>query len=264
MYSRKMGNRLRHMAEELFLRHARLLNRAQYGRPDMFRIVDIEITTLCNRKCGYCPLSYSSESKKKNYMDIRVFDRAISGLERIGFKGELNFGGYGEPLLDTRIPEFLRMARRRLPNVLLTVHTNGDFFTDEHLKLFSEYDIRAYVTLHDDSQKSKDFIRRYSKSEHVFVRQNIENDTLSTRGGLVEVKNREIKKICIHAPLILKINSSGDVVICADDFNAENTFGNVMERTLLDIWDDGHFSEIRRKLAAGNPELSICRHCFSR
>ena len=255
---------MRNLAEHVFLYQSRIQNLIQYRTLDFFRIVDVEITTMCNRSCGYCPVSTQSAKKKKT-MDMSTYHRLINQLKTLSFRGELNFGGYGEPLLDRRIFDMLRIARGRLPrSVLITVHTNGDFFNDEHLEYFEKHDIRAYITLHDDNEQSRYFFERFSGHPNVFIRYNPSEDYLTTRGGAVDVKKKEIKRICVHAPLMLKVNSSGDVVICAEDFHSQNTFGNINGMPLLDIWTLPEYSRIRKGLASGNPELQICEHCFSR
>ena len=264
VYSRRLTNFQKNIIERLFLSYSRLFNKIEYGKSDFFRIVEVEIIAFCNRKCSYCPVSIY-QNEKKTYMNKSIFHKIIKELREINFKGELNFSGYGEPLLDTRIFEFVSYARKNLnKKVNITIHTNGDFLNYEKIKKFSRLNARLYVTLHGSKKENKDFINKYFHLKNVFIRNNIKSSNLTSRGGLVKVKNKQIKKICIHAPLMLKINSEGYIVLCADDFHSKNKFGNIMNESLIDVWNKPNFKKIRANLCKGRYELDICKHCFSK
>ncbi|MFP4189637.1 MAG: radical SAM/SPASM domain-containing protein [Candidatus Woesearchaeota archaeon] len=264
VYSRRLNNFQKTILEQIFMKVSRLFNKIEYGTYDFFRTVEVETVASCNRRCGYCPVS-KYEDEKKKYMDRQIFNKIVDDLSSINFRGELNFSGYGEPLLDSRIFELISYARRSLDKkTMITINTNGDFLDVRKIKHFSRLGVRLYVTLHGPSDNDERFIRRYSEFKNVFIRQNINESNLTSRGGLVKVKNKQIKKICVHAPLMLKINSEGDVVICADDFHSKNKFGDVMTEPLIDIWNKPDFKRIRDNLRKGKYELEICKHCFTK
>ena len=263
VYSRKLTNFQKSIVEKVFLSYSFLLNKIEYGQSDFFRTVEVETIAYCNRKCSYCPVSIF-KNEKKNYMDKSIFVKIITDLQKINFKGELNFSGYGEPILDKRILEFVSYARKNLnKKTYITINTNGDFLDYKLIKRFSRLNARLYVTLHGPNKKNKEFIDKYYHFKNIFIRDNISSSNLTSRGGLVEVKNKQIKKICVHAPIMLKINSEGHIVICADDFHSKNKFGDVMNESLIDIWNKPKFKRIRNNLSKGKYELEICKHCFS-
>ena len=68
-------------------------------------IVNIETSTKCNRKCLYCPLSEYERGKNQNYMEEELFNKIISDLASINYRGTISLNIYNEPLLDKTIYE---------------------------------------------------------------------------------------------------------------------------------------------------------------
>ncbi len=187
----------------------------------------------------------------------------MDDLYSLNYRGSLVFGGFCEPFLDRRLFRFLRAARSRLgKKVTIAVYTNGDYFSDSVYEFFSDYNIKAYVTLHEHSEKAHLFKKKFGAKKNVFIRDTMVDDYLTTMGGLVEVKKREMKKVCIHAPFILTVNCDGDIVLCCEDFFAKNRFGNISERKVVDIWNDETFVNLRKKLKKGKSDIPLCRFCF--
>ena len=54
-----------------------VLNFFKYGDPYMFRIVAIEISTYCTRKCSYCPVSLEAEGTPNLFMERDLFHLLI-------------------------------------------------------------------------------------------------------------------------------------------------------------------------------------------
>ena len=94
----------------MLIRRTRLWKRLQVLRYTLFplplRLVAIETTSFCNRRCAYCP--NTTVGRPVGWMPIPVFGRIIDSLAELGFSGELNPHGYGEPLADARLPELIR------------------------------------------------------------------------------------------------------------------------------------------------------------
>jgi len=69
----------------------------------------IENTNHCNAECVMCPRELLS--RKRGFMDLDLFEkiiREVSGLRR---KPVIHLHGFGEPLLDKRLPERIRLAK---------------------------------------------------------------------------------------------------------------------------------------------------------
>ncbi len=89
----------------------------------------IENTNICNARCVMCPRE--SHTRKTGTMDYRLFEKLIREVAL--FKDRVNrlhLHNYGEPLLDKRLPDKIRLAKQ------LGIHhtyivTNGSLLTPD-------------------------------------------------------------------------------------------------------------------------------------
>jgi len=70
----------------------------------------LELTTACNMDCGMCiRRSWKTDG---GTMSRRVFEAALAGAADLPTLREVNFSGYGEPMLHPRFWDFLRRAKK--------------------------------------------------------------------------------------------------------------------------------------------------------
>lgn len=81
----------------------------------------IEITNNCGLSCSFCP----SNSNKKLYMDIEIFDKILKNLH----SKEIALHVAGDPLLNKKLGQYFDLAQKYKFSVILT--TNG-FFINKH------------------------------------------------------------------------------------------------------------------------------------
>lgn len=89
-------------------------------------INSIETSSLCDRKCPYCPAKDQGQHRKTGLMDMDTFDAALVWVRHFSVKGtqrELNLFGVGEPTLNPLLPEMISKARAVMP-LRLPVHIN--------------------------------------------------------------------------------------------------------------------------------------------
>ncbi len=238
-----------------------------YGTTDMFDEVVLETTSLCNRKCSYCPVSKYQRPKAK--MEEGLHNKILEGITRMNFSGQLTYQFYSEPLLDSRLEEFIASARKKLPKNEISIYTNGDLLTERRVdSLINSGISRIYVTLHEKKNLSG-FLRMYKnlgKKERkvIAVRELNEDSVLLPRGGLVEVKNKEVKKYCGYPSNSLTIDVSGKIVLCCEDYFGKYSFGDVNKSTIRQIWDNERFRRIRVDSFNGKFTLPICSNCTQR
>lgn len=83
--------------------------------------LSIETTNLCNARCTICahPQMKRSKGKMESSLVMSLIEQGAEGGAR-----KLYLSGFGEPLLDSRLPEFVAHARARsIP--IISVMTNG-------------------------------------------------------------------------------------------------------------------------------------------
>jgi radical SAM protein with 4Fe4S-binding SPASM domain len=60
----------------------------------------------------------------------------------------------------------------------------------------------------------------------------------------------------------LNIDSRGDVTLCGEDIAFNEKFGNIMDRSIQEIWKGPEFTYFREKhLARKGHEINICNTC---
>ncbi len=229
----------------------------------MFKTIEIETTSICNRKCVYCP--NHSYQRPAGYLEERFFYKLIGELEEINFSGILAPHFYGEPLLDKRIVEFIAHAREKLPAVFIELFTNGDFLTYElFIKLIDAGVDVIRVSRHDDETPGHitDLLsaaRDRGMSGRLFLIKYETGEVLFNRGGLVEVENPSRMVFCNLRTVT--INYEGKVTLCCQDYFSEHTFGDIKKENIVDIWNRREYKSLRDRIKCGDWPLAICRRC---
>lgn len=252
------------------------------GNPFLFTNVGIETTTICNRRCGYCPQAVEKKREQKHdrgkFMSSELFSTILDQLATMKFKGKLGLNGFGEPLLDPNIEDRVREARQKLPCVYITFFSNGDFLTLEKLRTLVAAGLNAiYITNHnpEGSQKKTlyDKIRALSQDPEVgkYVIYNEKLSTIRNRGGAVDPTRFAALTVgeidtshgcCVTAVNTLNITASGNVVICSDDFDETDVVGAISAGVhVRDIWRSAKFKAIRRDIKKHVFNCTCCRRC---
>lgn len=58
----------------------------------------------------------------------------------------------------------------------------------------------------------------------------------------------------------LVISYDGNVVVCCDDFMNQTSFGNVMNHSLIECWNNEDFNKYRHALLNDN-RIGLCAKC---
>jgi len=92
------------------------------GRSAGLRYVYIETHGVCGNRCGMCPAR--AGTKRRPRMSEELFTSIVTELGQGGFDGELHLYGQNEPLLDPRIFDFIRLAKRLAPRAKIMLISN--------------------------------------------------------------------------------------------------------------------------------------------
>lgn len=249
LYSASMGRRAGMIFESL--------------KSPLFKTVEVETISTCNRKCAYCP--NHSHQRPAGLMEQAVFYKLIGELADIGFSGILSPHFYGEPLLDNRLEKFIADARARLPKVYIELFTNGDFLTRERFGELVEAGVDIFRVTHHDGEQPEhirallaDLEGKADKSR-LCLNSFKDGEPLYNRGGLVTVDNQASMIFCNLQTVT--INYEGNVVLCCQDYFSRHTFGNIKTETVVDIWNKREFKVLRDRIKCGDWPLEICEKC---
>ncbi len=264
-HSKKTNGKFRSFLAWLYLMFIKTRSFFSYRNKDMFHFVNIELNRKCNRKCSYCPLSKYPDFKKEEKMNFGDFKKIVNQLKKINYSSNFCFAGYYEPLMDNDIFNFIDYVKDNLKKARLVLYTNGDFLDREKFEKLKKRSVLLIISLHEDkNNESYQRLFKITKGKNVIFKRNIEKYILSTRGGVVSVKNKEFKTNCIIPSAQLTIDVSGNVLICFDDFFSEYSYGNIKELKILEIWNNEKFKETKKSLLKGKSKDKICENCFSR
>ena len=237
---------------------------------ELFRNVEIEINTDCNRKCSYCPNSKHKSIKKKS-MKKEMFERIMNELCKVSFTGRISYHFYNEPLLCENIVYFVAQAKEKLPKCNQVLYSNGDRLDKPlFVKLLKSGVDLFVITNHNKIGELElhPFHKVYyslSEEEKKHVVYLTEKDlNLTNRGGTLTNLgiNEKSNMPCYMMKSLIVIDVDGNVICCFEDYYKKMIVGNIEKSSLLDIWNDKNYVKIREELSQGNRFVSgICEKC---
>lgn len=230
----------------------------------MFASVHLEVNTDCNRSCSYC--SNHVFPKPQEYMDDGLYKKIIDELVGIKYRGQISLNLSSEPTLHPRLPDLFEYARR-IANARLVLYTDGDFLNRKKFNELNRVGVDAFIITQHGGNAPKslmELMAGLTEKERKFVTyQTLAGFNLFNRGipGLIPSEQRTVPNPCFVADYDLTILASGDVTQCSNDFRGEYVFGNVKERSVMDIWNSSDFKVFRGEVRRGRFNHNVCKKC---
>jgi len=228
--------------------------------------VEINPTELCNRTCSFCPRHDPKLWPNQNLqMTIETAELLRSNLDDSNFKGWVAFAGYGEPTLNPKILELIKVFKDY--NVELI--TNGDNILKDKISVDDLYDAgvnRLMVSDYDRNPVWKSFTDKYP---HMIVRDHYDDGTdryeehdFNNRGGAQGLIDSPVQRPCFIPSYKLMFDWNGDIILCPVNWTVKRVINNINKETLSNIWMGEEFTGIRQKLIRGNrKDVSTCANC---
>lgn len=115
-------------------------------------IVNLELSYSCNRKCDYCPVSFSNRQSIQRYMDNTLLEKICQELAAVRYENRISLNLYNEPLMDLGLESKIALIKRALPYTHLAFNSNGDYLDSARLTSLAESGLDAIcVTLHPNA-----------------------------------------------------------------------------------------------------------------
>jgi len=260
----------------------------------------IEISTICNYSCSFCPLNTNGFNRKKETMSLELFEKILNKLPKE--IDVITLSGMGEPFLDNTIFDKIKMCKER--GYKVNALTNGSAFTlDKITKLinskidslrisFHYYNIDKYKNLtgatENDYKNVVELINilHYSKNNIETIitvdvieedKKDIENiiNNFEKKVSLIEVwkvhnwsswsnnrKGVRSKKTC-GRPLNgpLQIQVDGTVNMCCFDFNGILLLGDLKTQSLDEIFNSKMYNNIKLFHEGKENNDILCKKC---
>ena len=259
----------------------------------LFNTISLEIGSLCNRKCWFCPNAYNK--RPNEFMPLELLKKVADELAAIKYKGRIALYMFNEPLLDSRLTGIINLFRTRVPRSCIMIATNGDLVKDKQqfIDLFDaglnqlQVNVYSNVPRFRELQEMMQQIPRISngslynyispKNRMYSLEEKYDKKiTPSTpKIGRFELTNRcgtipgmpivmtEVSKVCPRPFRFMQVNWKGEAVLCCNDYNAKVICGDIKQQSVVDIWENSVILREYRTalLTTGRRDLELCRLC---
>ena len=260
----------------------------------LFSQIDIETNNFCTRKCIFCP-QYEDKRKEIIELPFETIKKVVDELKELNYRDNICLTGYGEPTFDKRLPEIIKYIHTELPKCYIHFYSNGDIYKtpEQYIELFKNGLGGIYLSIYDEKNRDK-IINICNGVIELYGKEKIENseqisekpksgmikfffidktepfelksfNAISNRAGnlpwLIPNPKKPLEKMCSFPFRKMAIKSSGEVIICCNDYYNRGNPGNIKNETIKNIWEGKIFTEVRRHLINKNRDIEPCRLC---
>tara|TARA_R100000152_G_C6770667_1_gene196925 strand:- start:480 stop:1388 length:909 start_codon:yes stop_codon:yes gene_type:complete len=261
-------------------------NVVMHGNIPLFSFIELNINEICNRVCPFCPRSNPEEYPNQNiHMSVELAKNIAEQLVAINFTGIVNISGTGEPLLTKHVVDIVKQFGDR--GIHIEIVTNGDMLVSKKgskliKDLYSAGLCQFVVSMYDGPEQIDEFNTLfascdidkglYSLRDRWYDESEDYGLLYTNRAGnigfehLSDIARQKLmesgKSACFYTHYSMMIDWNGDALLCCQDmYNRTVKFGNVKDKSLVDIWTDAKLMEFRNKLKNGERSLSPCSNC---
>lgn len=237
--------------------------------------VEFNPTELCNRTCHFCPRHDPEVYPNQNlHLDPSTVQNVVDDLVKHGYKGQMMFSGFGEPLLNRKILECIKICTDAGFYTELT--TNGDKILQGKwykIEEFIEAGLHAiHIDIYDDLKQYlawRKIMQNHSGKINYRITPRFVTTTsiFSSRAGSAThegIGQGTSSRPCFVPSVKAFINWNGDLDLCCHDWQREGGgFGNVNDIPFSQVWNSDAMNGIRSKLmtSARNIHGAPCDKC---
>jgi len=240
------------------------------------RVVNLETINRCNSTCDFCCANKNADQRPFMKMSEEMFKNIIDQLADWGYKNRLTLYGNNEPWLDTRIVEFHKYAREKLPEAHIFMSTNGLLLTPEKVEQIAPYINELIINNYAETQELQkphqevfDYINANpEKFANLDARIQIRyiHEVLTNRAGSApnkEAPKKEVREICLMPYTDMWIVPDGRLGICCCDNREVTTLADLNKVSLKEAWNSKAYQELRRRMEmpGGRANHPFCKYC---
>lgn len=223
--------------------------------------VNLELSNLCNYGNVHKKCPVNKLQAEHNIIPSKIIYDVFSTLERFKYSRMITFCCYNEPLIDPRLFEFVRAARKACPDSIVRITSNG-FYLNQSLALEL---VDAGVTSLGITAYTPSEVERLKKIHlpiHYAVMPSIPSHDMDDRLGLYgELPLINLDIPCLAPLFQIIVNAKGRVVLCCYDWKGLYTYGDLNNQSLEDIMKNPKMWIDYGQLSKGERILDICRRC---
>jgi radical SAM protein with 4Fe4S-binding SPASM domain len=257
--------------------------------------VDLESASTCNMDC---PMCYRSKLKDTGQMNFELFKKAVDECEANNVFS-IRLSWRGETLTHPRIKEMIAYATNKIKNVSFL--TNAFYIDDDMIDCFIENAINYVSVSFDGIKENYEKIRYPAKFEESYKRlARLRDKKRATGANRPQVRvctiwpairddpdayyktMKEVSDYIVYNPYInfkgpmqikpdficqypwerIVVASNGQAQCCTG-WNADDiVLGNIMDKSIYDMWHSDLMNKIRRVHSEGHRmSLNSCANC---
>lgn len=237
-------------------------------------IVNLETINRCNSTCAFCTANKNAEKRPYCRMEDELFYSIIDQLADWGYKGHLTLYGNNEPWLDTRIVEFHKYCREKLPDSFIFMSTNGLLLDVDKVKAIVPYVDQLIINnycmdmkLHSNVSTIYEYVKAHPDEfggVDILIQMRYMEAVLTNRAGSAPNKKNDVKVIketCLMPFTDMFIFPDGRMGICCCDNFEKTTLADLTKIPLKDAWNTPEYKEVREKIKDGRQNWPFCKFC---
>jgi len=237
-------------------------------------VVNIETINRCNSTCSFCTANIHAEKRPFMKMDEDLYRSIIDQLADWNYKGHLTLYGNNEPLLDTRLVDFHKYAREKLPDSFIFCSTNGLILNKEKVDALKPYINQLIINnyayeykLHDNIREFYEYAKAHPEEYRdldIVIQMRYLKEVLTNRAGSAPNKQateKVIRETCLLPFTDAWITPNGKLGLCCCDNFEVTDFGDLTTTPLKEAWGSEKFQQVRRMIAEGRQNYPFCKHC---
>lgn len=240
-----------------------------YKTKPLFKYIEIETVNRCNGVCSFCPVNANEPQREYHKMSGELFHNIIDQLSELEYNGLVALFSNNEPFLDSRISEFAKYARERLPNAYIYILTNGTLLTEKNFSEIMPYLNRLQIDNYTDEGMPENIREILSVDENCEYSEKVKyncipHDAVRNSRGSSSPNSRVYYTTEISCPLPfvqMVIRPDGKVSLCCNDALGQHTLGDANKDGLNEIWMNELFCSMREHLSGGRAGITTCRFC---
>ena len=236
------------------------------------KLIHLETHNRCNNDCQFCPVSIGNEKREYYKMSEELFIKIMNDLSKMNYNQSIALFCNNEPFLDSRIVDFFRIAKEKLPNAFHYIMTNGLVVSLEQFKESYKYlDMFLIDNYNNDGElnpKTKiiyDFCMQHPKYiEKTVILMRRKDEILSSRAGNSpnrQTSLQKLKHLCGLPNHQFIIRPDGKISLCCNDAWGQMTLGDLNKNTVEEIFNSQYYNKICKKLLKGRDKIKICEYC---
>jgi MoaA/NifB/PqqE/SkfB family radical SAM enzyme len=234
---------------------------------ETLRSIEINIADACNRSCETCPHSIKEYKDSVNVANMFTPELAKvlnKHLKEIDYRGQISLTGFGEPLLNKNLEKIAEEITKDISLGWLEISTNGDALTRKRTKQLVDSGVTHITISLYDEDTTKKFIDELGDLDfelsfkHMYAGYDLYVNRVEQ---IKDPKNYKFERRCNFPFSRMMLDYNGNACLCANDWRRVTNFGNIVDKSIFEIWHGPEYTQYRKMLMENQRSISPCLNC---